>query len=273
VDVFEGLLGALRRDRLGHGLLFVPPLTNEEAIPATVARFTRGLLCLEGTACGRCESCLLLGKADLAERPHPDLVVLKPDSETTGYAVEQIRDLSSRYTVGLGLSPRRVALFLEAEKLGTAANALLKLLEEPRPNSFLLLISRRPEGLLPTIRSRVQAFRLPNEPGAVAAPLEANWKPLAQWLKAGARPGENISTPADEDSFWKERADATRELREAYAGLWTASVREGGEGLDLEAQRRRLDFFARLEELIRSVEAFGNAPLQWSSFRSDVRLR
>jgi len=273
MDVFEGLLTAMRLNRLGHGLLFVPSASSTAELPASLERFTKSLLCLEGNACGRCESCLVLAGGPLAERPHPDLIVLRPEKET-GYAVDQIRELTSRYAVGLGLSPHRVALFLEAEKLGTASHALLKLLEEPRPQSFLLLVSKRPEGLLATIRSRVQSFRLPAEQGQVVAPLPEDWRDLAKWLRTGARPGQMVQTPADQDAFWKERIDATRELREAYTALWQSSVREGvSDPLELEDQRRRLDFFARFEALIRSVEAFGNAPLQWSSFRSDVRLK
>lgn len=282
MDVFEGLLDALRRERLGHGMLFVPSATFEGDIPPALTRFIQGLLCSEGSGCGRCESCLLLhvnpksklAPASLIDRPHPDLAVLSPEKET-GYAVDQIRELASRYAVGLGLSPRRVAVFLQAEKLGSASHSLLKLLEEPRPNSFLVLISRRPEGLLATIRSRVQSFRLPAEEGAsLAAPLDEAWAPLADWLRTGARPGANVRTPADDDGFWKERDSATSELRSAFAGLWQHGVKQSGGGeLELEAQRRRLDFFSRLEDLIRSVEAFGNAALQWSSFRSDVKLR
>jgi DNA polymerase III subunit delta' len=69
----------------------------------------------------------------------------------------------------------RVAIILEAERLGVQAqNALLKLLEEPPEELILLLCTRQPEALLPTILSRCQSLALR------PAPVEA----LTEWVAA-----------------------------------------------------------------------------------------
>src|SRR5690606_2051176 len=70
---------------------------------------------------------------------------------------------------------RRVALVDAADDLNLpAANALLKLLEEPPADAVLLLVSHRPAGLLPTIRSRCRELRLaPLAPAGLAAALAA----------------------------------------------------------------------------------------------------
>ena len=63
----------------------------------------------------------------------------------------------------------RVAIFYEMEKmLEASADALLKLIEEPPPKTVLILISRRPDALLPTIQSRSQKIRINRVPDEAA---------------------------------------------------------------------------------------------------------
>ena len=71
----------------------------------------------------------------------------------------------------------RIALLLQFERANaSAANALLKLLEEPPPQVVLLLTAESPERLLPTIVSRCEILRLrPQPPAVIQAGLEDRW--------------------------------------------------------------------------------------------------
>src|SRR5690606_4127396 len=120
----------------------------------------QGLLCLDlaqrgDRACGQCASCQVFQRdAD----SHPDYQLLRPDS-VKGYSVESIKEALASYQLHRALSPSRVLIFCEAENFSSAfgsvaGNALLKILEEPRAESFLILLSSRPHSLLATLRSR-----------------------------------------------------------------------------------------------------------------------
>jgi DNA polymerase III delta prime subunit len=79
-------------------------------------------------------------------------------------SIEQIRELTGffRLKVPGKRAVKRVAVIRDADTMGhEAQNALLKLLEEPPEGSVLILTSSRPQGLLPTIRSRVQHEHVP----------------------------------------------------------------------------------------------------------------
>lgn len=112
----------------------------------------------------------------LTRRPWDD----KAGRHKAEITVDEVRRLKSFFQMTAADGGRRVAIVDAADDLNTpAANALLKILEEPPPGAVLLLISHQPAGLLPTIRSRCRALRL--------APLEAG--EIAQALaEAGADP-------------------------------------------------------------------------------------
>ncbi len=101
---------------------------------------------------------LALLREDLHARPDPDAV--------TGLyvaAVENIRDQASRRP---SMARRSVFVIEDAERMvpqsasPEAANAFLKLLEEPPPFAYIVLTSSRPDALLPTIRSRTVPLRI-----------------------------------------------------------------------------------------------------------------
>ncbi|MEM9796589.1 MAG: DNA polymerase III subunit delta' [Pseudomonadota bacterium] len=94
--------------------------------------------------------------------------------------VEEARRLGSFF--GLSSEGRRVVIVDAADELNpNAANAILKLLEEPPDGAVLLLISHRPQGLLPTIRSRCRVLRLAPlvQPDLMAAAAQAG-HPLSE---------------------------------------------------------------------------------------------
>jgi len=97
----------------------------------------------------------------VAAGSHPDLRWLERlENPKTGnlarnISVDQVRSLGELVGSTPFMSPWRAVVIDSADDLeGSAANALLKMLEEPPPNSLFLLVTHAPGRLLPTIRSR-----------------------------------------------------------------------------------------------------------------------
>jgi DNA polymerase-3 subunit delta' len=110
---------------------------------------------------------------------HPNLFVLRRQPRDTGRGyytvirVDEVRDLRERMRRTRGRPGHRVAVIDPIDDANpNAANALLKLLEEPPPETLFLLVSHRPRALLPTIRSRCQSLAMrPLPDGEVRAVL------------------------------------------------------------------------------------------------------
>ncbi|MEP7316981.1 MAG: DNA polymerase III subunit delta', partial [Sphingomicrobium sp.] len=101
----------------------------------------------------------------LKAESHPDFKWLERSMNKTGTAlarnisVNQIRSLGEIFSVTPALSDWRVVVIDSADELeDSAANALLKILEEPPANCLFLLVSHVPGRLLPTIRSRCRVL-------------------------------------------------------------------------------------------------------------------
>ena len=112
---------------------------------------------------------------------HPDLMRLERLPRDTGndlarnINVDQVRGLQRLFGTTASFSPWRVVIIDAIDDLErSAANALLKNLEEPPPSSLFLLVSHAPERLLPTIRSRCRQLRLSYlDDAAMTSALEA----------------------------------------------------------------------------------------------------
>jgi DNA polymerase-3 subunit delta' len=108
---------------------------------------------------------------------HPDCFQLRPAGKGRQIKVESVRELIAQINVTPAVSDQKVAVLHDADRLNAvAANVLLKTLEEPPADTTILLLTARPNSLLPTIRSRVLHFRFPGM--ATAVPL-ADWE---AWL-------------------------------------------------------------------------------------------
>ena len=156
-------------ERLPHAMLL---LGNQGLGKANFAlAMAHAVLCQQATAdhqaCGQCKSCLLL-KADT----HPDLYQLKPTAPPTSKSknpvmsirIDDIRALCDSLNQTSQYGGYRVAIIDQAEQLTlSAANSLLKTLEEPGQNVLMLLVTSRSHRLPVTIRSRSQTLRF-NEP-------------------------------------------------------------------------------------------------------------
>ena len=135
-------------------------------------------------------------------------------------------------------APRRVAIVLQAEKLGLeAANALLKTLEEPGRHFHWILTTTHPESLLPTVRSRCVALPLPREPRA---------ERTASWESRGFAP-EDAADLADLEP--ETATDPQVALEEHRA--WRAEVLAA---LDAGISRRQVAPLVLLAEALAQSE-------------------
>lgn len=98
----------------------------------------------------------------------------KGDRLAAEIRVSEVRKLGNFFALSAADGGRRVVIVDAADDLNTqAANAILKMLEEPPARTVLLLISHQPSGLLPTIRSRCRTLRLaPLGPHEMALALD-----------------------------------------------------------------------------------------------------
>lgn len=113
---------------------------------------------------------------------HPDMRWIErlPKEKGEGLArdisVDQVRELGDFMNLTAALSQWRVAVIDTVDELaGPGANALLKMLEEPPPNTLFFLVSHAPGRLLPTIRSRCRRLDFqPLDDAAMTSILESN---------------------------------------------------------------------------------------------------
>jgi DNA polymerase-3 subunit delta' len=144
-----------------------------------------------GEFCGICASCKRIAKMQ-----HPDLRIVQAEQTGGTLKVDQIRELQHDLSLSPFEASFRVAILLRFEEAHpSAANALLKTLEEPGPQVLLVLTAESPEALLPTIVSRCEVLRLSPLPiGTVSQGLQARLRldPERARLLAhlsGGRPG------------------------------------------------------------------------------------
>jgi DNA polymerase-3 subunit delta' len=105
-------------------------------------------------ACGTCAAC-----TRIARGAHPDVVIVEP-GDSGSIKIEQIRDVIDRAGYRPFEGRRRVVIINEADAMAASPqNALLKVLEEPPPSSVFILVTARPDLLLPTVQSRCQRMR------------------------------------------------------------------------------------------------------------------
>jgi DNA polymerase III subunit delta' len=107
--------------------------------------------------CGRCPSCALFTAGS-----HPDLLWVRPEEDKQQISIDQTRAACERLTKTSYRQGYKVAVIEPAHQMTpSAANSVLKTLEEPSPRSLLILITSQPSLLLPTVRSRCQKVTIP----------------------------------------------------------------------------------------------------------------
>ena len=165
------------------------------------------------SACGTCAACRRIERGT-----HPDVMTIEP-GESGSIKIEQVRAAIDRSVFRPFEGRKRVTIIEQADALVPAAqNALLKTLEEPLPASVFVLVTSRPDMLLPTVRSRCAHLRLGRlQVSEVATVLEQSQDySHADALTAAAVSDGSVRRALDleADAFADARNDA-EELLEA----------------------------------------------------------
>jgi DNA polymerase-3 subunit delta' len=147
------LIGLFRKGRLPQSSLFVGP---EGVGKKTTALLIAAQVNCKGLVgndlCGNCGSCLKARSGN-----HPDILLFQTDQLTI--SIEEMRRLSREAQYRPFEGKLRFLVIDQAEKMSEeAANSILKTLEEPPETTRIVLVTAFPQRLLPTIRSRCQAF-------------------------------------------------------------------------------------------------------------------
>ena len=163
------LSNALASGAIHHAYLFSGPRGCGKTSSARI--MARSLNCEKGptpTPCGLCQSC-----KDLVANGPGSIDVMELDAATHGL-VDDARDLRDKAFFAPVQSRYKIYIIDEAHQLGPgAANALLKVVEEPPPHVIFIFATTEPDKLISTIRSRTHhyPFRLV-PPGTLATHLE-----------------------------------------------------------------------------------------------------
>lgn len=152
-QIIKALKNAVACGRVSHAYLFAGP--EGVGKETTALAFVRALLCprpVRGDACGTCREC-----RQVEGRNHPDLYFVQPSGASI--RIDQIRALQRRVSYKSYQGGRKVFLIRQAETMtAEAANCLLMTLEEPPEDTVFILLSSRPQALLPTVLSRCQQY-------------------------------------------------------------------------------------------------------------------
>jgi DNA polymerase-3 subunit delta' len=155
---------ALQGGRLPHALLLYGSAgLGKGALAEWIARAT---LCehSERAPCGECTSCTLHEAGS-----HPDLRRVYVEIGKKQVAIDDVRDLIGALALKSYRGGRKVGIVDPADAMNVnGANALLKTLEEPSPNTLLILVVARGDRLPATIASRCQRLRIAPPPSATA---------------------------------------------------------------------------------------------------------
>ena len=145
----------LAKKRIGHAYLF----SGISAVgKRTLAlEFIKALNCEKVdslyNSCSECVSC-----RKIQRESHPDIFLLKADGQFI--RIDAIREIQKRIKCKPLEARMRAFIIDDADKMNDqAANALLKMLEEPSPSNILILVTARPYALPSTILSRCQHMR------------------------------------------------------------------------------------------------------------------
>jgi len=276
---FQGNAGTVRqlremlaRDRFPHAVILAGPQGAGKYTLALMVARTMNCMQPRQTIglpdfCGVCSNCTRIGQAeDLESRfaeaveardglretdkretrilvqTHPDVMVVPPDPPQMMIKVDQVRQVIQTARYKPQEARRRVFVFVDSAFMKEAANALLKVLEEPPDFATIFLLARNPGELLPTIRSRCITFTLSALPTAeIEGYLEKSrpeWNARQRQLVARLSGGAvGRARTLDLEDYMAARKDsltllvtAVRSAEHSDLFRTTETYRAGGEG-------------------------------------------
>ncbi len=257
---FERILGhkkeigilqrAMLSGRLHHAYLFTGPegIGKKEAAFA----FAKALNCSNppgADSCGTCNDCSMMDA-----RTHPNLAYVRPtdkDGEPCGdglIRIEDVREVQNtlKYRAIRG---KKAAIIDDADRMmPQAANAFLKTLEEPPPDSMIILVTQHPAGLLPTILSRCQRV------GFRPLPRQAIQTLLMETLGMDSASAEGvaaISSGSISSAMRYADHEAVKEKLKYVERLFSLNPKEEDLALKLAEELSRRDDLDEILELVK----------------------
>ncbi len=205
--VVSRLRATLASQRFPHAVILAGP---EGAGKYTLAQMlAKTMACLSPSSsdglpdfCGACSNCHRIAQADdlgarfqeavearealrdadrrdtrIFVQTHPDVLVIPPDPPQMMVKVDQVRHVTESIYYRPAETQRKVYIFTDSAFMKEAANALLKVLEEPPEFAHIFLLTTNPGELLVTIRSRAALFTLGALPKSELEPLLRHERP------------------------------------------------------------------------------------------------
>jgi len=280
----------LARDRFPHAVILAGACGSGKYTLAQMV--AKAMNCLRPPGhglpdfCGTCENCLRIAQADdlnarfseaveardalretdkketrLFVQTHPDVLVIPPDPPQRLIKVDQVRRVIQTIYYRPSAGGRRVYIFPESAFMKEAANALLKVLEEPPDCATLFLLTENSGQLLPTIRSRCITLRLAalsvEELERDLAVRQPKWTAKQRSLVARLAEGAvGQARSFDLEAYAAGRADALTLLNSAVSGAnhselfkVTETYRAGAEGQE-KTQRLIRALYSLLQDLM-----------------------
>ncbi len=168
-------------------------------------------------ACGVCSSC-----KKIQSEAHPDCIIIKPIENFI--KINEIREIIRVDNLTNFEGKYKIFIIDEADKMRTESqNALLKVLEEPNPNTVFMLTTSKPYAILPTIRSRCQKFKFSSPPQDAYIKSftkhEINFRnDIVAWLKDIKEVNSNI--------FKLDKIIKDKEKHELFIGIAISCLRD-----------------------------------------------
>jgi len=269
-EMAVSILTRALRQGASHAYLFSGPpgVGKSEAAVA----FAAGLACADG-GCGSCTTC-----RRVQEGLHPDVEIVVPEGNFI--RKEEITQINLHAVYRPYEARAKVYVFLEADNFNVeAANAFLKTLEEPPAHVHFILVTDRPERLLPTIASRCQMVAFSSVPAeALAADLVSRFGlPEAEAAHLARVAGGNLVYSrelATSESARRQRGlllDLARDLPTAGLMDTQLALDEVMAAIEGGAQQRGAELDAELQ---RALEWAGDARTRnWLNKRHDEKLK
>ena len=241
----QTVTNAMERGRLAHAYFLVGPEGVGKALFAR--ELTKALLCEQPpstlTACDHCSAC-----HQVEAGTHPDVLILRTPEGKHELPVDDMRNFCSQLSQAPSRGGRKVGIVEDVDEFNPeSANSFLKTLEEPPPNTTLLLIATSTARQLPTILSRCQLVRFSPLPSADLSGILAGHGIEDPELRARLvkLAGGSVSRALalNVDAIWKVREEliagiaAERPNFLQLSSLWAKFVEEAGK--DSRLQRNR----------------------------------
>jgi DNA polymerase-3 subunit delta' len=152
---WDHLQSAWKQGRSPHAMLFVGAL--DRTLLDFIMQWMTLIFCKNkgNASCLECIDCQMTARGE-----HPDIEWIKPEKNGGPIKIDQIRELQNHSYLTPQRAVHRLIVIESADRMNTAAaNALLKILEEPAPHTLFLLMAQQLSTVLPTILSRCQVIR------------------------------------------------------------------------------------------------------------------